>query len=129
MIIAMDGADILSELGCEEVATASGVGEALRLIETGHFDIALLDVNLGHETSMPVADALRARGVPFLLATGYGATDGIAESYPDAVILKKPYTKRSVQTSFTLLLRGEDQADAEPVWTSSSRRGSLPPVS
>jgi light-regulated signal transduction histidine kinase (bacteriophytochrome) len=109
MIIAMDGADILSELGCEEVATASGVGEALRLIETGHFDIALLDVNLGHETSMPVADALRARGVPFLLATGYGATDGIAESYPDAVILKKPYTKRSVQTSFTLLLRGEDQ--------------------
>ena len=56
-----------------------------------------------------IIEALRARGVPFLLATGYGATDGSAESYPDAVILKKPYTKRSVQTSFTLLLRGEDQ--------------------
>ncbi|WP_341211010.1 HWE histidine kinase domain-containing protein [uncultured Limimaricola sp.] len=108
MIIAMDGADILAELGCEDVATASGVGEALRLIEAGHFDIALLDVNLGHETSVPVADALRARGVPFLLATGYGATDGIAEAYPEAVILKKPYTKRSVQAGFHALLRGVD---------------------
>ena len=105
MIIAMDGADILAELGCDDVATASGVGEALRLIEDGAFDIALLDVNLGHETSVPVAEALQARGVPFLLATGYGETAGISEAYPGAVILKKPFTKRTVQASFAALLR------------------------
>ncbi|MGR3625294.1 MAG: HWE histidine kinase domain-containing protein [Limimaricola sp.] len=106
MIIAMDATDILSELGCEEVATASGMGEALRLIETGSFDLALLDVNLGHETSVPVAEALRARGVPFLLATGYGATQDIAAAYPEAPTLKKPYTKRSMRAGFAALLHG-----------------------
>ncbi|EYD73059.1 HWE histidine kinase domain-containing protein [Limimaricola hongkongensis] len=106
MIIAMDAADILSELGCDDVVTASGVGEALRLIETGSFDLALLDVNLGHETSVPVAEALRARGVPFLLATGYGATDDIAAAYPKAPALKKPYTKGSMRAGFAALLNG-----------------------
>lgn len=104
MIIAMDASDILTELGCEAVETASGVGAALRLIEAQQFDIALLDVNLGHETSVPVAEVLRARGVPFLLATGYGATEDIAAAYPPAPTIKKPFTKRSMRQGFSKLL-------------------------
>ncbi len=110
MIIAMDAADILSELGAEDISTASSVGEALRQIEAQSFDFALLDVNLGHETSVRVADALRARNIPFLLATGYGATDDIATAYPDAVVLKKPFNKRSVQASFSRLLAPDSDA-------------------
>ncbi|SDE61256.1 HWE histidine kinase domain-containing protein [Limimaricola pyoseonensis] len=104
MIIALDGADILTELGCAEAVTANGVGEALRLIESNGFDLALLDVNLGNETSTPVAEALTAHGVPFVLATGYGATEAIAEAFPGAPVIKKPYTKRSLQAGFTRLL-------------------------
>lgn len=108
MIIAMDASDILSELGCAAVSMANGVGEALRLIEAEQFDLALLDVNLGNETSLPVAETLRARGVPFLLATGYGATEDITAAYPDAPTLKKPYTKRSMRAGFMALLRDGD---------------------
>ena len=106
MIIAMDAADILTELGCDEVTTASSVGEALRLIGSGAFDHALLDVNLGHETSVAVAEALRAQGIPFLIATGYGATDDLSEAYFAAPILKKPFTKRSVRAGFSALRQG-----------------------
>ena len=35
--------------------------------------MALLDVNLSGETVFPVAEALKARGVPFAFATGYDA--------------------------------------------------------
>ncbi len=35
--------------------------------------IAILDINLGGEMAFPVADALMARGVPFIFATGYDA--------------------------------------------------------
>ena len=34
-------------------------------------DVALLDVNLRGEPVTPVAEALRARGVPFVLASAY----------------------------------------------------------
>ena len=46
--------------------------EALALIaRTGGIDAAVLDINLQDELVYPVADALHARGVPFLFATGY----------------------------------------------------------
>jgi hypothetical protein len=38
------------------------------------FDAAMLDVNLNGDKSFPIADALVARGVPFLFATGMGST-------------------------------------------------------
>ncbi|MEH3143886.1 MAG: response regulator [Methylobacterium frigidaeris] len=37
-------------------------------------DAAVLDVNLGGELVLPVADVLAARGVPFLFTTGYDRT-------------------------------------------------------
>jgi len=51
-----------------------------------------------------VAEVLRARGVPFLLATGYGATEDIAAAYPPAPTIKKPFTKRSMRQGFSKLL-------------------------
>ncbi len=106
MIIALDATDILTELGADTVSTASRVADALRLIEAQAFDFALVDVNLGAETSAPVAKALRARGVPFVLATGYGAGDGLAKAFPGAPVLNKPYTKQAVQAQFNALLHG-----------------------
>ena len=44
-------------------------------------DVAVLDFNLGVESSLPIADALAANGTPFIFATGYG--DGI--DLPEAV--------------------------------------------
>ncbi|WP_132255697.1 response regulator [Methylobacterium segetis] len=60
--------------GAEIVGPVPSVTEALTLIAaTPALDAAVLDINLRGEMAFPVADALIARGVPFLFATGYSA--------------------------------------------------------
>ena len=53
-------------------------------------DAAVLDCNLNGVSVSPVAEALAARGVPFLFATGYGESRGAPEGF-DAPIVRKPY--------------------------------------
>jgi CheY-like chemotaxis protein len=64
--------DMLGELGYTVTAEAGRLEEALQAAKTADFDIAILDVNLDGEPVSPVADALVARGTPFVFATGYG---------------------------------------------------------
>ena len=90
MLVAMNIEDMLLALGHEVAGIAGRLGAALALAEEGGFDLALLDVNLAGEESFPLADALTARGIPFLFATGYGM-DGIAEAYRAAPVLQKPF--------------------------------------
>jgi CheY-like chemotaxis protein len=82
--------DMLSELGCESVTTAATVDQALALMDGRVFDVAMLDVNLNGQKSYPVADALAARHVPFVFATGY--SDHVTrDGYPGRPVLKKPF--------------------------------------
>ena len=89
-IIAMMAEDMLEELGCETVATATALAEALDAIETVPFDLALLDINLNGVDSGPVAEKLRASGRPFIFTTGYGSA-GRAPAYSDVPLVTKPY--------------------------------------
>lgn len=60
------------EAGAEVIGPAANLDDALSLAtQSVHIDGAVLDVNLRGEFSFPVADALQARGVPFVFATGY----------------------------------------------------------
>lgn len=96
LIIALDAEDMIRSLGASEVYVASNVSEALEFIgsETLHF--ALLDVNLGSETSEPIAERLNELGIPFAFATGYGDSIDLAKRYPDAPVVKKPFDLASV---------------------------------
>jgi CheY-like chemotaxis protein len=89
-IIAMTAEDMLDEIGCETAAVAATVAEALARTDDTEFDIALLDLNLKDEDSLPVAKRLRDSGKPFIFATGY---DGLpADSgFSDAPVIFKPY--------------------------------------
>src|SRR4051794_37719889 len=81
---------ILTELGCKVIGPAARVKEALAMIEAEVIEAVLLDVNLNGEKSYPVADALAARGVPFVFSTGYNE-DSLPEGYRDFPVLQKPY--------------------------------------
>ena len=95
-LIAMMLEDFLDALGKMHAGTADCVAPALALIEAGGIDAAILDVNLrGGEQSWPIADALAARGVPFVFATG-GSQDSIAEQYRGRPTLAKPFTMDAV---------------------------------
>ena len=70
--IAIDLKAWFEEGGAEVLGPVPSVEEALALIAgTDAIDAAVLDINLQDELVYPVADALHARGVPFLFATGY----------------------------------------------------------
>ena len=97
--------DMLGDLGCEAVTTATTVNQALALVEERSFDAAILDVNLNGQQSYPVADALAARGVPFTFATGYG-THGLKDGYSDRPILKKPFREEDLVAAIARLFPG-----------------------
>lgn len=90
-IIAMNTEALLLELDVGGVRTAANVAEALALIEAERFDLAILDLHLGSEDSLPVAERLAALEVPFVFATGFGEELGPASGWCTARILKKPY--------------------------------------
>jgi CheY-like chemotaxis protein len=88
-LVAMMLEDLLEDLGCELAGSFAGVAPTLAWIEGGgEADAALLDVNLGGEPVFPVAEALRARGVPFAFTTGYAESHD--PRFGDVVLLGKP---------------------------------------
>ena len=93
MIIALDTEEMLKELGVGEIMVSGSVTQALRAIEKERPEFAVLDFNLGEESSEPVARELVRMGVPFVLATGYSAKEVDFEELGARAILKKPYDK------------------------------------
>ena len=101
LVIAFDLSDQIEALG-HTVLTARDVPAALAILESGAPALALLDVNLGNgATSAPIAEALAARCIPFVLATGEeGET---VPGFPDAPILRKPFGERELHDVLTRL--------------------------
>ena len=72
MLIAMMVELALCDEGCVVVGPYGRLDEAVAAARTVTVDAALLDINLAGERVFPVAEVLAARGVPFILVTGYG---------------------------------------------------------
>jgi CheY-like chemotaxis protein len=89
-LIAMLVEDALIDAGAEVLGPAATVEEALALFESGNPNAAVLDINLAGQVSTPVADLLADRGIPFVVATGYGAA-GLSERHRGVPVLAKPY--------------------------------------
>ena len=97
--------DMLGELGYTIAAQAAHIDEALEAAKTADFDLAILDVNLNGQPISPVADALVARGRPFVFATGYGER-GLPEPYRDRPALKKPFQLDGLKQMLEIALDG-----------------------
>jgi CheY-like chemotaxis protein len=104
MMVAMLLKDMLADLGVTVVGSAARVEHALALIEAaGALDAAVLDINLNGQMSYPVADALVARRVPFLFATGYGGAS-VMNGYRSFPLLRKPFRLLELVDALTKLL-------------------------
>lgn len=66
---AMELQRLVEEAGGEVVGPAGTLADARALV-ADDIDGAILDLRLDGNTSVPVAEALRRRGIPFLLVTG-----------------------------------------------------------
>ena len=95
--------DMLADLGCESVSIAATVEKALVLIDAQVFDAAMLDMNLSGNTSGSVAEALVARGVPFVYSTGNTGQE-MGDVHPKRPVLKKPFKYEELVEILTRLL-------------------------
>jgi CheY-like chemotaxis protein len=102
MLLAMMLEGMLGDLG-HTVLKAARVSSGVRMATEAAIDCAILDVNLNGETSYPVADALRKRGMPFVFATGYGE-DGVHADYRGVPVLTKPYREHDLERILTSVL-------------------------
>lgn len=104
-IVAMATEDMLAELGAVLAGSASTIEDAIAHAETLPIDAALLDINLNGTMSLPVAERLRARGVPFAFATGYGSAGPMLDArFRNVPVIAKPFTAHGLAKVLTLLL-------------------------
>lgn len=89
-LVALEIERMMADLGCRIVGPVSGVEDALALARTETIDGGILDVNVGGERIDPVAQALIARAIPFILSTGY-TSSGISPELRDRPRLSKPF--------------------------------------
>ncbi|WP_220094547.1 response regulator [Novosphingobium taihuense] len=87
-IVAAMLCDTLEDNGAVPLGPVGRVAEGLTVIAQGGIDAAVLDWNLAGEPGTPLAEALAERGIPFVIATGYGSVEA---PFADRPILGKPY--------------------------------------
>lgn len=102
IIIAMDAEDIMKDLGANSVSVVSDVSSALTAISETDFTFALLDVNLGTETSEPVAELLTEKNIPFAFATGYGEATIVTKTF-EAPVIQKPYELSAISNALSTI--------------------------
>jgi len=101
-IIAMNTEELLREIGVGEVRVAGSVVQALGHLDAMRFDLALLDLNLGDETSLPIALRLTEEGVPIVFVTGFGDDLELPEQLRGTPVLKKPYNYSDLEAILLL---------------------------
>jgi CheY-like chemotaxis protein len=95
VLLAIDLADIITDMGFEVTAFARTVDQGVRCARSGTFDVALLDADLEGRDSGPIADILAARRIPFLFATALDARD-LPEGHRTRPRVSKPYTSLQI---------------------------------
>lgn len=104
-LIAEDFAALLREAGAHVIGPAESLPQAIRLAQNGDPpDAALLDVDLDGIAVFPLAEQLRAAGVPMLFLTGMGC-DAIPEEFADILCVPKPTIAPRVVEELATLLR------------------------
>ena len=92
----------MQEIDAVVIGPAHRIENAMQLLDAQRPDAALLDVNIIGSTSAGVAKRLVQENIPFVLATGYGAQNGITGSW---AVIDKPYNRKQVQAAFLRAVR------------------------
>ena len=99
-LVAIALSEILEDAGAVVAGPFGRLDEALAYVEANGaaLDGAILDVTLHGQTSYPIADALLAKGVKFVFASGYD-TDALAARYRGYPKCEKPFRPESILTA------------------------------
>ena len=105
-MLADDLSSALSLAGAKVVGPCNSVAAALALLDsdTG-IDAAVLDIDLNGHKIFPVADAMMARGLPFVFCTGYDGSE-VPARYDHIVRCEKPMNVAAVASALALFIGG-----------------------
>ena len=90
MIVAMLMEDLLRSLGVEDVHIVTDVAGALKTIETSQIDCAVLDLLVRDGQTLEVAEALDAKGIPYVFSSGSDAR-ALDARFATKPMISKPF--------------------------------------
>ncbi len=106
-LIAYDISEFLEDLGFAEIKTAYNLRDAEGAVSTTQFDVAVLDIRVGPDTtSFALGEDLARRGTRVIFASGNGSerTRLLDEGY---LFLEKPYKTKVLQEMINHALSAE----------------------
>ena len=99
-IVAQHLIDLLEEEGFEPVGPAPSVANALALVQSERLDAAVVDMRLADgELAAGVCEALQAKGIPYLLLTGWHVA-----REPRVPIIVKPFERQELFAALRSIL-------------------------
>jgi CheY-like chemotaxis protein len=104
-LIRLDLEASLEEFGAI-VTAASNVTAALAALAVAMPDFAVLDFELGAETSESIAEVVQDRNVPFLYLSGYSEHDERFSRWPGVRVLAKPLSAARIARGIEDILKG-----------------------
>lgn len=79
------------EAGCEVVGIARTCEEALSMLDADSASGAILDANLSGQSAKPIIDHLDAKGLPYIIVSGY-MRDQLEFVRDDVALIGKPFS-------------------------------------
>ncbi|WP_019956008.1 response regulator [Yoonia vestfoldensis] len=110
MLLALDLQLLLEDEGCEVLGPVQDAKRALEMLADNRPDAATLDMNLNGRSSAPIAVALREKGIPYVVISGYSAPPDAEPALRDVQLLAKPISNALLLRELAALLDGSARA-------------------
>ena len=125
-VVARDMQRCLEDAGYRVAGTASSPADALQRIEAAPPDLVLIDIVLGADDGITLAERLQESGVPFVYVTAHTDPDTLSrakETGPLGYVVK-PFDDRQVRSTVELALHASQQCrkDDESIEPSPAAR-------
>lgn len=108
-MIADEIASVIEQAGYNMAGPVPSIAAALDLVRDETITAALLDLKLGDEDSYPIAERLRAEGIPFAFLTGYNEAE-VRPDFQTVACLTKPVMRTAIQDAVAKLLQATGEA-------------------
>ena len=103
-LIAMQLKMDLKSLDFSVAGPAPSVERALKLLNRESIKGAVLDVHLGNENSIPIANKLDELNIPFLFITGFERVEVDSKQFDEHILLRKPINLEQLDDAMQKLL-------------------------
>ena len=103
-LIAMQLQMDLKTLEYSVAGPAPSVERALKLLDRETIKAAVLDVHLGNEDSLKIANKLNEMNIPFLFITGFERVEVDSEEFDKHILLRKPINLEQLDAAMHQLL-------------------------